>query len=80
MGEIRTFLKDVLIVSLSTHGGREAHYGVFAKQMVDKHDYISEDEFNEYMALFPVILLVGSLIVWGLTTTFITRHRPVGNV
>ena len=32
------------------------------------------------MALFPVILLVGSLILWGLTTTFITRHPPVGNV
>ncbi len=55
MGEIRTFLKDVLIVSLGAYGGPEAHYGVFAKQMVDKRGYISEDELYEYMAMTSVL-------------------------
>ena len=50
-----TFLKDVLMVSLGAYGGPEAHYGVFAKRLVDQKHYLSEDELYEYMALTSIL-------------------------
>lgn len=38
------FLWDVFICSLGAYGGPEAHYGVFADQMVTKKKYISEED------------------------------------
>ncbi len=49
------FLWDVLLVSLGAYGGPEAHYGVFAKRMVDAKGYLSEDELYEYMAMTSLL-------------------------
>lgn len=49
------FLKDVLICSLGAFGGPEAHYGVFNHQLVDRKNYLSEEELLEYMALTSVL-------------------------
>lgn len=45
------FLKDVLICSLGSYGGPEAHFGVFIDQMVVKKKYLTEEEITELMAL-----------------------------
>lgn len=50
-----TFLFDVFICSLGAYGGPEAHYGVFADQMVTKKKYISEEELAELMALTTIL-------------------------
>lgn len=50
-----TFLKDVLICSLSAYGGPEAHYGVFTDQMVVKKNYLSEEELLELIALTGIL-------------------------
>lgn len=46
-----TFLRDVLICSLGSYGGPEAHFGVFIDQMVIKKKYLTEEEITELMAL-----------------------------
>lgn len=49
------FLKDVLICSLGAYGGPEAHYGIFANQLVEKKRYITEEELTELMALTSIL-------------------------
>lgn len=48
-------LKDVLICSLGAYGGPEAHYGVFADQLVAKKKYITEEELVEFIALTGIL-------------------------
>ena len=50
-----TFLKDVFICSLGAYGGPEAHYGVFADQMITKKHYVSEEELTELIALTSIL-------------------------
>lgn len=50
-----TFLKDVFICSLGAYGGPEAHYGVFANQLVSKKNYISDEELVELIALTGIL-------------------------
>lgn len=50
-----TFLKDVFICSLGAFGGPEAHFGVFADQMVSKKDYLKEEELVELIALCSIL-------------------------
>lgn len=49
------FLWDVFICSLGAYGGPEAHYGIFADQMVTKKKYITEAELVELMALTGIL-------------------------
>jgi len=51
----RTFLKDVFICSLGAYGGPEAHYGVFADQLVVKKNYVTEEELVELIALTGIL-------------------------
>jgi chromate transporter len=51
----RTFLKDIFICSLGAYGGPEAHYGIFADQLVAKKKYITEDELLELIALTGIL-------------------------
>lgn len=51
----RTFLKDVFICSLGAYGGPEAHYGVFADQLVEKKKYITEEELAELIAVTGIL-------------------------
>lgn len=51
----KSFLKDVLICSLGTYGGPEAHYGVFTDQMVVKKEYLTEDEMVALIALTGIL-------------------------
>jgi len=60
MGEMcvnnhKTFLKDVLICSLSAYGGPEAHMSVFLDQLVSKKQYLEEDELVELIALCSIL-------------------------
>jgi chromate transporter len=57
MGNVkwRTFLKDIFICSLGAYGGPEAHYGVFADQLVAKKKYITEEELVELIALTGIL-------------------------
>lgn len=50
-----TFLKDVIICSLGSYGGPEAHFGVFTDQMVVKKRYLSEEELVELIALTGIL-------------------------
>ena len=50
-----TFLKDVFICSLGAYGGPEAHYGVFADQLVLKKKYLTEEELAELIALTGIL-------------------------
>lgn len=50
-----TFLKDVFICSLGAYGGPEAHYGIFADQMISKKYYITEEELTELIALTSIL-------------------------
>ncbi len=51
----RSFLKDVFICSLGAYGGPEAHFGVFADQLVIKKKYLSEEELAELIALTGIL-------------------------
>ena len=55
MGLKTTFLKDVLSCSLGAYGGPEAHYGVFASQLVDKKAYVTQEELQELIALTALL-------------------------
>lgn len=66
------FLKDVLICSLGSYGGPEAHFGVFIDQMVIKKKYLTEEEITELMAL--MIFLPGP----SSTQTIIAIGHKVG--
>ena len=52
-----SFLKDVFICTLGAYGGPEAHFGVFTNQLVDKRQYLTEEELAELVAL--TVLLPG---------------------
>ncbi len=49
------FLKDVMICSLGSYGGPEAHIGVFIDQMVTKKHHLTEEELIELVALCSVL-------------------------
>lgn len=51
----RLFLKDVFICSLGAFGGPEAHYGVFTDQLVNKKQYLDEEEMIELIALCNIL-------------------------
>ncbi|CAM3647872.1 chromate efflux transporter [Erysipelothrix urinaevulpis] len=51
----RQFIKDVVVCSLGSYGGPEAHFGVFNDQLVTKRNYLSEEEFIELIALSKVL-------------------------
>ncbi len=54
------FLKDVFVCSLGAYGGPEAHYGVFADQLVEKKKYITEEELAELIAVTGILPGPGS--------------------
>ena len=39
--ETREFIKTVVICTLASYGGPEAHYGVFSKEMVEKKSILA---------------------------------------
>lgn len=51
----KQFLKDVFLCSLASYGGPEAHYGVFAHQLIQKRSYITEEELSELIGLFSIV-------------------------
>lgn len=51
----RTFLWDVFLCSLGAYGGPEAHFGVFSHQLVQKKNYVTQEELTEYIALTTLI-------------------------
>lgn len=51
----RSFLKDVFICSLGAFGGPASHYGVFTDQLVEKKEYISEEDLVELIALCSIL-------------------------
>lgn len=53
--EKREFIKTVVICTLASYGGPEAHYGVFSKEMVEKKKYISQEELTELIGIFSLL-------------------------
>ena len=51
----KSFLFDVLMCSLSSFGGPEAHYGVFSSHMVKKKNYLTEEELSEMIGLYALV-------------------------
>lgn len=51
----RIFLWDVLMCSLGSYGGPEAHYGVFSSILVHQKHYVSEEEFTELIGLYALV-------------------------
>jgi chromate transporter len=51
----RTFLWDVFLCSLGAYGGPEAHFGVFSHQLVQKKNYVTQEELTEYIALTTLL-------------------------
>lgn len=49
------FLKDVLLLSLTSFGGPQAHIAHFQKQLVDRRRYLSEEELAELYALCQIL-------------------------
>ena len=49
------FLKDVLILALSAFGGPQAHLALIIKIMVEKREYLTEEELIELNALCQVL-------------------------
>lgn len=49
------FLLDVLLCSLSSFGGPEAHYGVFSQILVQKKKYLSEETLAELIGVFAFV-------------------------
>jgi chromate transporter len=49
------FLWSVVLASLASYGGPEAHIGVFNQQFVVKDKYLTEQELIEYVALFSLV-------------------------
>lgn len=41
------FLKDVFACALASYGGPEAHYGIFTKELIEKNEYVSQEELTE---------------------------------
>jgi chromate transporter len=51
----QTFLWDVLMCSLGSYGGPEAHYGVFSSVLVEKKKYLTENELTELIGLYALV-------------------------
>lgn len=49
------FLKDVLILALTTFGGPQVHLAMFYERLVQKRRYLTEDELLELNALGQVL-------------------------
>lgn len=49
------FLKDVLVLSLTTFGGPQAHLGYFHKTLVDKRKYLTDAELMELNSLCQIL-------------------------
>ncbi len=49
------FLKDVLVLSVSTFGGPQAHLAHFLKVLVQKRNYLSEEDLMEINSLCQVL-------------------------
>ncbi len=49
------FLRDVLVLSLSTFGGPQAHLAHFLRILVHKHNYLSEEDLLEINSLCQVL-------------------------
>lgn len=49
------FLKDVLVLSVSAFGGPQAHLAMLFDTMVNKRNYLSEDELIELHALCQIL-------------------------
>lgn len=50
-----SFLWDVLMCSLGSYGGPEAHYGVFSSIMVEKKEYLTQEELTEMIGLYALV-------------------------
>lgn len=50
-----TFLWDILMCSLGSFGGPEAHYGVFSSILVHKKKYLSDEELTELIGLYALV-------------------------
>ena len=51
----KSFLFDVLMCSLSSFGGPEAHFGVFSSHLVKKKKYLTEEELTEMIGLYAIV-------------------------
>lgn len=49
------FLKDVFLCALGSYGGPEAHYGIFSSVLVEKRNYLTEEELAELIGLFAIV-------------------------
>ncbi len=49
------FLKDILLISLTTIGGPEMHLSVFLKKLVYEKKYLSENDFLELNSLCQIL-------------------------
>ncbi|MFN8355036.1 MAG: chromate efflux transporter [Spirosomataceae bacterium] len=49
------FLKDVLILALTSFGGPQVHLALFIERLVKKHGYIKEEELLELNALCQIL-------------------------
>jgi chromate transporter len=49
------FLRDVLVLALSTFGGPQAHLAHFQKVLVEKKKYITDEELMEINSLCQIL-------------------------
>lgn len=49
------FLKDVFVCALASYGGPEAHYGIFTKELIEKKEYVSQEELTEMIGIFSLL-------------------------
>src|SRR6187402_291211 len=49
------FLKDVLMLAVTTFGGPQAHLAHFQKILVDKRKYLSEEDLLEINSLCQIL-------------------------
>lgn len=82
-----SFLLDVLLCSLSSFGGPEAHYGIFSQILVQKKKYINEETLAELIGIFSLvpgpsstqtIMAIGYLVggKWLAFLTFVVWALP----
>jgi chromate transporter len=51
----KTFLKDVLMYTLTSFGGPQGHLGMMLKTFVQKKKYLSEEEFFEFNSICQIL-------------------------
>ena len=49
------FLRDVFLLSLTTFGGPQAHLAHFQKMLVNKRNYLSDDDLMEINSLCQIL-------------------------